>query len=289
MKSSRVIVLLLLLVTNSYAVDILNIHGLHTVSFDPHESPSDIYFTKDFFYIYESVKGEILKFSSKDFNLISRKRLESGEGGIAIAYYKNRWYLSANRQGSINVYDENFDLMGKHKSIAKDPTDMEFYGEYGFIVDNDNHKILKVNINTWEKEGETGVFGFNENQFRFPFDIKIDERGDIFVSEVINTRVQVFNQKLKFVDFVGGWGIKSGEFYRPKGIEFYKNYLLVADGYTGVVQLFDKQKRTFSKVLGEDGKIKRFTAPTRLRVLGNILGIVDYFNKKIYIYELDKL
>lgn len=289
MRLSKLVVLFLILVTDSYAVDILNIRGIYSISFDLHENPADVYFKEDYFYIYESAKGEILKFSFKNFNLISRDKLENGAGGIAIAYYKNRWYLSANSQGSINVYDENFELISRHKFLAKDPTDIEFYGDYGFVVDNDNHKIMKININTWKKENETGAFGFNENQFRFPFDMKIDDRGDIFVSEVINTRVQIFNQNFNFVDFIGEWGVKKGQLYRPKGIEFYKNYLLVADGYTGVIQLFDKQKGSFVYALGENGKIKRFTAPTRLRVMNNILGIVDYFEKKVYIYEMDKL
>lgn len=289
MKPSRIIILFIFLLTDAYAVDILNIHGIYTISFNAHENPADVYFTKDYFYIYESVNGEILKFSFKDFNLLYKKKLDSGNDGISLNYYRNKWYLTITNPGSINTYDEDFNLLTQKKSIAKDPTDIEFYKDYGFIADNDNHKILKININTWNKEDELGTFGFNENQFRFPFDIKIDERGDVFVSEVINTRVQVFNQKLKFVDFIGEWGIKKGQLYRPKGIEFYKNYLLVADGYTGVIQLFDKQKRTFSNVLGENGRIKRFTAPTRLRVMGNILGIVDYFDKKVYIYEIDKL
>ena len=69
----------------------------------------------------------------------------------------------------------------------------------------------------------------------------MDEDRRIYITDVINARVQVFSQKGEFLQQIGKWGITPATFYRPKGITSDKdNNIYVAGSYVkyGNIQVF---------------------------------------------------
>lgn len=147
-----------------------------------------------------------------------------------------------------------------------------------YIADNDNHCILVYNLAGRSFKAVWGGPGQGERQFRFPFLMDITPQGYLLVVEPINTRVQVLNPSGKFVNFIGGWGVKAGQLFRPKGVATCEDRAFVTDSYLGSVQVFD-MSGSFLGVLADDGGLPmKFTTPTGITV--------DAKHKRLYVVEL---
>lgn len=279
----KFVIIIIIFSVNAFCKDFINVQFLKELSFRDDEVVSDALFIKDRLYILESRYGVIKTFVN--YKHIGDIKLEDSEGSIGITYYNGLYYVPIPLKNKVNVYNSSFKKIKEFK--IQTPTDVECFQNLCYIVSNKGHKIIQTNSYLSKIIKETGRFGYNKNEFRFPFDIVINNNGDLYISEVINTRIQIMNKELKFVDFIGEWGVEKGQFYRPKGVSFYgRNLLAVSDGFVGVIQLFDIEKKTFSGVIAnKNNNILRFDSPTRIRIVDNILIVVDYYAKKIFIYK----
>lgn len=168
-----------------------------------------------------------------------------------------------------------------------DPTDASFASEEGLfhVVDNDNHRVVTLdrtgNI-VWSK----GIMGRNREEFRFPFLLDLDKDGNIYVVEVINTRVQVLAPNGAHLRFIGDWGIEPGQFFRPKGVAVSdKNEVYVSDSYLGVIQIFSREGKLLGVVGDETGKLLKFTTPVGITVAGGRLFIVEMWKNRLLVLE----
>ncbi|MGA1845541.1 hypothetical protein [Deferribacter abyssi] len=285
MKRVYIICFILFVCSSNYAANILNVRSFFSIQFKNNEFPSDVIFIDGNVYILESKSGKLIKIDMKKKEIVKKYNLIDSEGSIGVTFYKEKLFVPIPNKNKINVY--SFKNLKKLKEIyVIDPTDIEFYRDKGFVVSNDKHKLIILDAKTLKRIGDFGNMGYYEREFRYPFDLEIDKNGDLYISEVINTRVQILDNKLRFVNFVGKWGVKSGTFYRPKGIDIYNDYLIVADGYIGVIQFFNKKNGDIVYLLGVDGKLYKFLSPVRVRVFKDFLGIVDYYQKKVLIFKL---
>lgn len=230
--------------------------------------------------IYEN--GEQIKTFRKDF-------LKGGN-----CFVKNgNYYLYCN--SSAHTLDMLSRDMEQFASFALpenfkgdfDPTDALVSDGAIYTVDNDGHRVFKMNPADGSVEQTVGGYGQERLGFWYPFAIAIDKKGVLYISEVLNTRIQKITKELKFYEFIGKWGINPGEFYRPTGIALYKDEnLLVADGYTGIIQYFDSEGKYAGYLIDSSGTKLEFKSVTHIRINGSILAVVDAFAKTVYIYEL---
>ena len=79
-----------------------------------------------------------------------------------------------------------------------------------------------------------GASGSNQGQFLVPTSINFDSEGNLYVSEVDNSRVQIFNSQGQYLDEVG-----PGLFQAPHGLAFdSKGFLYVMDTGNNVIRKF---------------------------------------------------
>ena len=101
--------------------------------------------------------------------------------------------------------------------------------------------------------------------------------------------MQVLNSDGKFVQFIGGWGVEKGEFFRPKGVAVdSSNRVYVSDGYMGVIQIF-KPNGEFDSVLGnsDTSTVKKFKTPSGIYIdNNNRLYVVEMFANRVGVYSL---
>jgi DNA-binding beta-propeller fold protein YncE len=164
--------------------------------------------------------------------------------------------------------------------VLPDPTDVAVdpLRKRLYIIDNDNHHILLYDLTTRSFGPVWGSPGQAERQFRFPFLLDVSPQGYVFVVEPINTRVQVLNPEGKFVGFVGGWGVKPGQLFRPKGVAICADRVFVTDSYLGNVQVFDERGDFLGLLADAAGKPLKLVTPT---------GITsDPERKRLYVVEL---
>ena len=127
-------------------------------------------------------------------------------GGIAIDPLRNRLYAADAQEGRIAVFD-----------IKK----LEFIGYFG----------------TASKPGNT-----EKGTFAGPTNVAVDRKGNIYVTDTFNCRVQILNPAGKVLHTFGTQGDRPGEFIRPKGIAVdSEGHVYVADAEFNNFQVFSPE------------------------------------------------
>lgn len=122
------------------------------------------------------------------------------------------------------------------------PTDVAVVGNEMFIVDVVNHKVRVFDRATGSIVRSFGEPGSGEGMLFKPTNIAVGPGGDIYVSDTINFRIQVFSKQGVFQRSIGKLGRNPGDFARPKGIAVDKQgRLYVVDGGFDNVQVFNEK------------------------------------------------
>lgn len=171
-------------------------------------------------------------------------------------------------------------LPSSASGVPPDPTDVKVDMVRGhlYVVDNDNHVIHVYNLSNNSFEQVWGGPGQGRRQFRYPFFIDTSSQGYLFVVEPINTRVQVLNSSGKFVCFIGGWGIKPGQLFRPKGVVTFQDRVFVTDSYLGKIQVFNTGGDFLGMLTDSNGAPVNLTTPTGVTI--------DAKRRRLYVVEL---
>src|SRR5262245_34458125 len=99
--------------------------------------------------------------------------------------------------------------------------------------------------------GAWGTFGSGDGQFNIPNGLDI-EGDEVYVSDIGNNRVQVFDRSGTFLRKWGTFGTGDGQFNRPGGVHVEGNELYVTDLDNNRVQVFDRSG-TFLRKWGTFG------------------------------------
>lgn len=135
-----------------------------------------------------------------------------------------------------------------------------------FVTVTDRHAVAKWSsggtlLQTW------GGKGTGEGELRYPATIVVRD-GLVYVVDVLNTRVQVFDEEGKYQHQIGEWGVRPGQMFRPKGVAVdSRGWVYVSDSYMDLVQAFEDGYE-FDHVVGKGDQIREFVAATGLAVSG---------------------
>ena len=253
-------------------------------------------------YVVDGVNNQI-----KIFNQSGKFISAFGRQGSANGEFRYPLGVGLDKSGKIYVADSGnhrvqiFDSKGEfiagigippQNDHPADPTDVavDDSRKRCYIVDNDNHHILAYDLTTLKLIKTYGSPGTDEGAFRHPFLMTLDKKKNLYVVDVINTRVQVLDPDGRIVFVIGGWGVEKGEFYRPKGVAVdTNNRVYVSDSYMGVIQVFDANG-AFHSALSDpaSGKVKKFKTPAGLFVdHQNRLYVTEMLANKISVYRIE--
>lgn len=173
----------------------------------------------------------------------------------------------------IQIFDSRFKHIGGFPVVTwgtkhpADPVDVLVSRLDGnvYISDNDNHSIR-----VYKQNGEFlfrwGKFGEGSGEFRYPGMLFSNDANEIFVVDVLNTRVQKFDPFGGFIADIGSWGVLPGRLFRPKGVVVDKfRRVFISDSYLGVVQVFSDQGQ-FLGVVSENGEKMKFRTPVGMAI-----------------------
>jgi DNA-binding beta-propeller fold protein YncE len=80
--------------------------------------------------------------------------------------------------------------------------------------------------------------------FSLPTHVAVDKEGNVYVTDTLNNRVEIFDADGKFISEFGKAGDGPGYFARPKGIAIDRDgHIWVTDEVQSRVQVFDRQGR----------------------------------------------
>jgi len=282
---------------------IINCHIVTQLSGTPKDTlsmPTDVAIGKDGnVYVVDSGNHRIIVYSSSGGYLKSIGAEENNQSPlkypVGVSSSENGNILVADRGNQrIQVYSSDGELLqsiatkiGKIKFTPIDVA-MDRAGKKIIVTASaPYHQVIVMDVNG-KLIDKWGKAGSNEGEFRFPATIAVSrDEDEIYFVDVLNTRVQAFDMNGKFLVTVGTWGVTPGKLFRPKGVALMKNNsVLVSDSYLGVVQLYESDTR-FKAVLGIDGEIAHFNAPTGLAVDDeDRIYIVEMLANKVSICKL---
>lgn len=134
-------------------------------------------------------------------------------------------------------------------------------GDLIFAVDQSNHRIQVVEASSKEVICEFGSKGRGRRHFNSPSHIYMDRENRIYISDLLNHRVQVYQynnktRSARYVRTIGEKGSSEGAFLFPKGVVMAeeKGHVLVCDSGNHRVQVFDVNNNfAFLKEFGRKG------------------------------------
>jgi len=134
------------------------------------------------------------------------------------------------------------DLLKRPSGIAIDNENRFVYvvdtgAETVFVFDADNFKLLRKLGGPAKKLNDD-----DPETFAKPTNVAVDKDGNVYISDTLNNRIQIFDADGKFISMFGKAGDAPGTFQRPKGIAIDSDgHIWVVDASQSNVQIYDKE------------------------------------------------
>ncbi len=130
--------------------------------------------------------------------------------------------------------------------------------------------------------------GEGPGQFLFPTYLALDREGDLYVSDSLNCRVQMFDPDGKYVQSFGERGDAWGQFTRPKGValDSFGNLYVVDSGWSNV-QIFNRNGQVLLFFGGRGPIPGMLKNPTAVTIdAANHIYVGDFLNHRVEEYRL---
>lgn len=200
-------------------------------------------------------------------------------------------YVSDSESNRIHVFSDG----GKRyiKSIGagklKRPT--------GLAVDEKNHRLLVADTlasslvvfdeRDFKVVAVIGSESGEKDGFHYPTNIALGKNGHIYVTDSLNFRVQVLDQKFQFIQTFGSAGDGPGYFSRPKGIALdSEGNIYVIDALFGNVQIFNPAGQLLLS-FGKSGfRPGEFWLPNSIFIDNeDHIYISDSYNQRLQVFQ----
>jgi len=237
----------------------------------------------------------VFDLAQKKFTKIGAQENLARPVGIALDAQEQLYVVEQEKKG-ISV----FDRQGKkiqfitHPGIER-PTGIALDRARGkiYLADTGHTRSPTHDVKIFNLRGElVGAIGQGKGsgpgQFLFPTYLAVDPQGNLYVTDTLNSRVQVFDADGKYLKTVGSRGSAWGMFDKPKGValDSFGN-LYVADSGWSNVQIFN-QKGQVLLFFGGRGPIPGMLKnPTAITIdKQNRIYVADYLNHRVEVYQL---
>jgi len=136
------------------------------------------------------------------------------------------------------------DALVSPAGIALDTTN-----RFVYVVDAQQDQVLVFDADKYTLLRRIGAGGkrhtlTSPGDFALPTHVAVDKEGNVYVTDTLNNRVEIFDADGNFISEFGKPGDGPGRFARPKGIAIDSDgHIWVADEVQSRVQVFDKEGR----------------------------------------------
>ena len=185
----------------------------------------------------------------------------------------DRLYVADSKMRRVLVFDPEHKVEGSISEGLVSPGGMAIDNENRFlyVADSELDQVLIYDADPpyklLRRIGTTGKDHTltNPGDFGKPSNVAVDRDGNLYVSDTLNDRVQVFDGEGNFIRTFGKAGDGPGYFARPKGIAIDGDgHVWVADGMQNRVQVFTPEGKLLIW-MGGSGKL-----PGQFRALAGL-------------------
>jgi len=199
---------------------------------------------KDFIYVVDAKFKKIvtidLKKGTMGFFPSQRMGLLREPMGIFVDADGSK-YVADNGRGQVVVYNSKNEYLRTYGTPEQYKlTDVAVHGERVYIANNQAHEIVVLDKTSGEVVQRIGSKGTEDGKFRFPSFITVDKDGNLFVTDPLNFRVQMFSSSGEFIRSFGYPEAGPGGMVRPKSLAVTRDgKLYISDAGMEIVQIFD--------------------------------------------------
>jgi sugar lactone lactonase YvrE len=184
--------------------------------------------SKGLLYVSDQKTGGIFIFNTetKDVQFIRNGKEANFKliNGIAIDD-NDRLFVADGGLHHVLVFDAQHKPVDEISGALQDPVGLAIDTENRFlyVVDEGLDQVLVYDADSFKLLRKIGTTGHNhelttEGNFGAPFAAAVDKEGNLYVSDMLNNRIEVFDAEGTFVRTFGKIGDAVGEFGRPKGV-----------------------------------------------------------------------
>ena len=162
-----------------------------------------------------------------------------------------------------------------------------------YVSDSGHTKSKEHTVKIFDLNGALvgqlgGEKGTGPGHFLFPTYVAVDAGGNVYVTDTLNSRIQVFDPEGKHIKSFGQRGSAWGMFDKPKGIalDSFGNLYVVDSGWSNV-QIFNQKGQILLPFGGRGPLPGMLKNPTAIAIDGkNRIYVADYLNHRVELYEL---
>jgi DNA-binding beta-propeller fold protein YncE len=207
--------------------------------------------SKGLVYVADQKVGAVFIFNTEthDTQLI-RNGYEAHFGwinGLAIDD-DDRLFVSDGKMHRVMIFSPKHEVEGQITDGLVDPVGLaiDTANRFLYVVDTQQDQVIVYDADTLKLLRRIGTGGKNHylttpGDFGAPQGVALDADGNVYVTDTLNNRVEIFDADGNFISLFGKHGDGPGYFSRPKGIA------VDADGHIWVADEMEDRLQAFSR------------------------------------------
>ena len=161
----------------------------------------------------------------------------------------DRLFVSDGHLHRVLVFNPKHEVEAQIGTGLIDPVGLAIDSENRFlyVVDEQADQVVVFDADTLKELRRLGSKGpkhalTGPGDFAAPTNVALDEDGNVYVTDTLNSRVEIFDAEGNFISTFGKPGDGPGYFFRPKGIAVDSDgHIWVADEYQDRLQVFNRE------------------------------------------------
>jgi DNA-binding beta-propeller fold protein YncE len=161
----------------------------------------------------------------------------------------DRLFVSDGQLHRVLVFNPKHEVEGQIAEGLVDPVGLAIDNENRFlyVVDEQQDQVIVYDADSLKELRRIGTTGKKHSlttpgDFGGATNVAVDSDGNIYVTDTMNSRVEIFDAEGNFISTFGKAGDGPGYFFRPKGIAVDSDgHIWVADQYQDRLQVFNRE------------------------------------------------
>ena len=161
----------------------------------------------------------------------------------------DRLFVSDGKLHRVLIFDSKHEVIGQINENLVDPVGLAIdrANRFLYVVDTQQDQVLVFDADSLKLLRRIGTTGKNHwlttpGDFGAPSNVALDKEGNVYVTDTMNNRVEIFDPDGNFLSQFGKHGDGPGYLARPKGIAVdCDGHIWVADSYQDRVQVFNRE------------------------------------------------